>query len=195
MSSRARKHLEPLLAASLIALGGCKQGADSGGPEVAASSTSRPAPPSPLSASYRLSGRSVTLRDGKHDEPAAPGSAARNSTTVWGAPFEADLDGDGDLDAVVILVNDGGGSGTFYYVAAAERGTDGYRGSAAVLLGDRIAPQSIGFESSLVTVSFVDRRAAEPASSAPSVVVSRRFSFDDGELRDVPYGATATTPR
>jgi hypothetical protein len=44
-------------------------------------------------------------------------------------------------------------------------------------------------------VSFVDRRAAEPASSAPSVLVNRRFSFDDGELRDVPYGETAATPR
>jgi hypothetical protein len=142
-----------------------------------------------------LAGRAITLRDGRHDEQAAPGSAARNSTIVWGAPLEVDLDHDGDLDAVVILVNEPGGSGTFYYVAAAERSTDGYHGSAAVLLGDRIAPQAVTFESGMVTVSFAERLAGEPASSPPSVVVSRRFSFEGRELREVPTKGPATTSR
>ena len=141
-----------------------------------------------------MSGRDVPLRGGQHDEPAAPGSAARNSTTVWGSPLEADLDGDGDLDAVVILVNEPGGSGTFYYVAAAERQMNRYRGSAAVPLGDRIAPRALEFQSGLLIVSFAERRGDEPASSTPSVAVSRRFSFVGGELHDVNDGSP-TTPR
>jgi hypothetical protein len=153
---------------SLIPVVGCKPGAESRSVPTPASSTSGPSRPSPLSTSYRLSGRDVTLHDGKHDEPAAPGSAARNSTSVWGSPLEADLDGDGDLDAVVVLVNEPGGSGTFYYIAAATRQAEDYRGSEALLLGDRIAPQAVAFESGLVTVTFAERRAGDVPDNAPA---------------------------
>jgi hypothetical protein len=150
---------------------------------------------SPLSASYRLAGRDVALRGGTNDEPAAPGSAARNSTTVWGAPTTADLDGDGDSDAVLILVNDPGGSGTFFYVAAAEKAADVYRGSEARLLGDRIEPQNVTFAAGVVTVDYAERRADEPASASPSVGASRRFSYVDHELRELPSDAAITTSR
>jgi hypothetical protein len=149
---------------------------------------------SPLSASFGLAGRTIALRDGRHDEPAAPGSAARNTTAVWGTPLSADPDGDGDLDSVLFLVNEPGGSGTFYYVAVAERAADGYRGSEAVLLGDRIAPQAIELEGGVVAVSFAERPQGAPASAPPSVGVTRRFSFVEHELRELPVEG-ATRPR
>ena len=193
-------------AAVLFGTGGCtppaepSDGAESLGsrtrPDVTVSSKypDGSSGPSPLSASYSLAGRDIALHDGRHDEVAAPGSAARNSTSVWGNPLAADLDGDGDFDSILILVNEPGGTGTFYYVAVAERDADGYRGSEAVLLGDRIAPQGIAFDAGIVAVSFAERRPDEPASAAPSVGVTRRFSFLEHELRELPID-TATRSR
>jgi hypothetical protein len=145
---------------------------------------------SPASASYRIGGRDVALHDGKHDEPAAPGSAARNTTIVWGTPVAADLDGDGDQDAIVIIENEPGGSGAFYYIAAATLDAGNYVGSSAVLLGDRIAPQTVTFANGVVTVAFAERRPGEPMSTPPSVGVSRRFVYRDGELRPLEGGET-----
>jgi hypothetical protein len=127
----------------------------------------------------------VPLTDGKHDEPAAPGSAARNSTVLWGTPAHGDLDRDGDDDAAVILVNEPGGSGIFYYVAAAELDRGGFNGSAAVLLGDRIAPQKVAIEHGIVTVNLAERRAGEPLAAVPSQPVNRRFIYMQDELQEV----------
>src|SRR5262245_5969618 len=93
----------PLVLATLIALVcGCHRSPEPTRP-VSNSEPSVLAAASPESTSYRIDGRIVALREGKHDEPAVPGSAARNTTTVWGKPIGADLDGDGDQDAVVII--------------------------------------------------------------------------------------------
>jgi hypothetical protein len=125
------------------------------------------------------------LLNGEHDEPAAPGSAARNTTTIWGSPLAADLDADGDQDAIVILASEPGGSGTFYYIAAAELDGSSYLGSAAALLGDRIAPQNVEFAGGVVTVNFAERRPGEPMSTPPSIGVSRRFVYAAHELREL----------
>ena len=127
----------------------------------------------------------MPLTDGKHDEAAAPGSAARNSTVVWGTPAQGDLDRDGDDDAVVILVNEPGGSGTFYYVAAAEFDRGGFNGSAAVLLGDRIAPQKVAIENGIITVNLAERGAGEPLAAVPSQPVNRRFIYVEDELQEL----------
>jgi hypothetical protein len=44
----------------------------------------------------------------------------------------------------LLITHDPGGSGTFYYVAAAINVNKRYQGTNAVLLGDRIAPMDIG---------------------------------------------------
>ena len=138
---------------------------------------------SPLSASYRIDGRTVALRDGKHEELAAPASAALRTTEIWGEPVTADVDGDGDQDAIVIIATEQGGSGTFYYVAVAELDGGSYRGSAGVLLGDRIAPQGVTFADGVVTVSYAERKPGEPMSAPPSVASSTRFVYRNGVLQ------------
>jgi hypothetical protein len=138
---------------------------------------------SPASASYRIGGHVVALHEGRNDEPAAPGSAALHTTAVWGTPVAADLDGDGDQDAVLIIATEPGGSGTFYYVAVAELDGGRYLGSAAVMLGDRIAPQGVTFADGVVTVDYAERRPGEPMSTAPSVGVSKRFVYRNGRLQ------------
>lgn len=128
----------------------------------------------PLNATYLIEGRAFRLIDGGCETAAAPGSATRITTAVLGRPVYADLTGDGREDAAVLLVHDPGGSGTFYYVAAAVNVDNRYQVTNTVLLGDRIEPRRIRIGIGGVTVHFADRRPDEPMSAAPTV---DRFVF------------------
>ena len=97
---------------------------------------------SPLDATYIIEGKQVTLENGLSEIPADSGSVSKVITRYFGNDVNLDLDGDGREDSVFLLTQETGGSGTFYYVAAALNTGEGYIGSQALLLGDRIAPQT-----------------------------------------------------
>lgn len=136
----------------------------------------------PLQATYSLDGLEVTLRDGRFDMHAAPGAAARVSVSVFGPPVFGYLDDDQDMDAALILVYQSGGSGTFYYVAAAIAEERGYRGTNAVLLGDRIVPKLVNIQHRSIVTKFLARRASQPFSATPTVAVSQYAFLDGHEL-------------
>jgi len=135
----------------------------------------------PLNATYVIEGQSITLINGKAEAPAAPGSAEQVTTTVFGQPTTGDLNGDGKPDAAVMLVQDTGGSGTFYYIAAAISTSNGAEGTNAILLGDRIAPQNVEIQNGQIIANYADRKPGEPMSTPPSVGVSRYF-IDNGSV-------------
>ena len=101
---------------------------------------------------------------------------------MWGQPVYGDMDGDGDKDAALLLTRDSGGSGTFYYVAAAINVKGRYQGTNAVLLGDRIAPMDIGIRSGAVVVNYADRRPEEPMSARPTVDKTVRLILKNDKL-------------
>lgn len=140
----------------------------------------------PGDATYRVEGRAVPLRDGAAEEPAAPGSAALVVTRLMATGTPGDLDGDGWEDAAVVLAQEPGGSGTFFYVAVALGSADGYTGTAAVLLGDRISYRSAAIGEGLVTVTYAERRPGEPMTTSPSVEITRTLRLVDGELVPTP---------
>lgn len=139
--------------------------------------------PTPLNTSYPLEagGAAVQLVNGRAETPAAPGSAALVQTTVWGKPVIADLSGDGRGDAALILIQDSGGSGTFYHLAVAIREESGFRGVDNVLLGDRIDPQRIDVNGNQIQVHYLDRERSEAMSTPPSQAAVRTFLYDPGE--------------
>jgi hypothetical protein len=125
---------------------------------------------SPLNASYWIEGAWTPLTKGRAENTAMPGSAIKTRTSIAGGPRYGDLDGDGACDAAIVIVHDHGGSGTFYYIAAALNRGGRCRGTNAVLLGDRIAlrdPAKIG--DGVITVRYRGRQAQEPMTAAPSV--------------------------
>lgn len=147
---------------------------------------SGPPQPDPRNASYRIDGREIRLTDGRSETEAAPGSATRETTTLFGDPVFGGLREGSYRDAALLLVHDPGGSGTFYYAAAALREEDGYRGTDAVLLGDRVAPQGIEIRNHVVIVRYADRRPGEPMSAPPSVGRSAYLTLKEGRLSAVP---------
>jgi len=139
----------------------------------------------PLNAAYAVEGLSVRLVDGCAETEAAPGSAAKIKTCAFGSPVYGDLDDDGDEDAALLLVQNPGGSGTFYYVAAARNVTGAYAGTHAVLLGDRVAPQSFSIDSGVLIANYAGRGPQEPMSARPSLAQSKYLTLRDGVLAEI----------
>jgi hypothetical protein len=133
-------------------------------------------------ATYVIEGQPVALVDGRAETPAAPGSASMVVTQYFGNEATGDLNGDGTPDVVFLLTQNSGGSGTFYYVVAALETAGGYEGTSAVLLGDRVAPQTTEIRDGQVIVNYAERRADEPMTARPSIGVSKYLKVEGTTL-------------
>jgi hypothetical protein len=142
---------------------------------------------------YVIDGKSVALEGGQAEEKAHAGSATIATTRIFDASTRGDLNGDGREDVVVLLVQDPGGSGTFYYVAAALRAEDGYQGTNAILIGDRISPQTVEVRDRTITVNYADRYPWEGFAVPPSVSRSRYFAVKNDELKEKPFAVLDQT--
>lgn len=98
-----------------------------------------------------------------------------DALTMFGEPVYGDLNGDGKQDAAVLLVNEPGGSGTFYYAVLAINVSYGiyqeprYEATNALLLGDRIAPQTIEIHDGQAVYNYAARLPNKPMTAQPSV--------------------------
>ena len=133
---------------------------------------------------YIIAGEQVLLVDGKAETEAAPGSASKITTQYFGNDLNIDLNADGREDVVFFLTQQTGGSGVFYYVAAAINTEEGYMGTEAVLIGDRIAPQSIdNGGGNIILVNYAERKPGEPFTAAPSVGKTLKLKFNAGTMQ------------
>lgn len=133
---------------------------------------------------YEVAGKPVTLKNGLSEVEAAPGSASKVTTRYFGNEATADFNGDGLMDIGFVLTQSPGGSGTFYYAVVALRTADGWKGTNAILLGDRIAPQSTSVSGTKLVVTYADRKPGEAMTAQPSVGVSKTLSIVNGRLTE-----------
>jgi hypothetical protein len=136
-------------------------------------------------ATYQIDGKSIALVNGLSEAEAAPSSASRIITRYFGNDAIGDLNGDGREDVAFLLTQDTGGSGTFYYVVVALRTATGYQGTNAVLLGDRIAPQTTHIENGMVVVNYADRKPDESFAIKPVVGISKYLKVIDSRLSEI----------
>ena len=136
---------------------------------------------------YVIDGKSIVLKEGQAEEQAALGSATIRTTRILDATTTGDLNGDGRDDVLVLLVQNAGGSGSFYYVAAALRTKDGYRGTNAILIGDRIAPHAMEIRDGTIVVNYGERYPWESFAVLPSVSRSRYFVVEIDDLKEKPF--------
>ncbi|MBI3337533.1 MAG: dienelactone hydrolase family protein [Candidatus Staskawiczbacteria bacterium] len=134
---------------------------------------------------YIIDGRQVTLVNGFSEIESAPGSASKIITKYFGNEAEGDLNNDGISDIVFLLTQEGGGSGTFYYIVAGIKTGDGYQGTNGILLGDRIAPQTTELNNGEIVVNYADRNLGEPMTANPNVGVSRYFKVSGNNLIEI----------
>jgi hypothetical protein len=139
-----------------------------------------------FNATYLIEKQAVRLLNGRAKVQAAPGSAIKITTAVFGEPAYGDLNRDGREDAALFLMQDPGGSGTFYYVAAAIAAGDIYRGTNAVLLGDRVFPRTIHIRNGMIIAEFDDRSPDQPMAAAPSIGKTIYLKLSEGCLTAIP---------
>jgi hypothetical protein len=126
---------------------------------------------------YNIAGTSYVLSDGVA-AIAEPNSSTQDMLRLYQAT-RGSLNGDGEQDAAAILINEPGGSGTFYYLAVAfANGST----TPAVLLGDRIETDSVAIQNGNVIVRYKDRAASQPFSIAPTVNEIAMYSVVNGAL-------------
>ena len=131
----------------------------------------------PLNHSYLIEKEKVTLRNG-HAREKIHGTTALIITEVIHRPVYADLTGDGKNEAVSVVMQHTGGSGTFYYLVAADSDSliESY------FLGDRINIVSLKVLKDAITVQYLDRSATQPMAMKPSVRSSKDFKLIDNRL-------------
>jgi heat shock protein HslJ len=125
------------------------------------------------------------LKNGVFEEPSAPDSATKNRVELNKDIVLGDLNGDGLDDAVVTLVADPGGSGTFTYLAFVINENGVAKPTTSILLGDRIIVKSITNQSGEVVVTILTRKPDEPMTSKPTQEVKRTFKLQGDQLEEV----------
>ncbi len=124
----------------------------------------------PKNSTYLVEGQEVALTNGYSEIATAAGSAAKTLTQYFGNELQIDVNKDGKIDSVFFLTQNTGGSGTFYYVALALQTENGYAGSKALFVGDRIEPQSIDIgPNNTIVVHYNDRGTNDSFAVEPSI--------------------------
>ena len=168
------------VAAALVACGG--RGGEQGSAPPAESTAAPRADHKNIA--YSIAGQTVRLVDGVAEVPAAPDSALRIVTRYFGNEVRGDLNGDGREDVAFLLTQQPGGSGTFFYAAAALDLPSGLVGSQGLLLGDRIAPQTVELRrDGIIVVNYADHAPDEALATPPSVAKTIFLKLNPSTMR------------
>lgn len=135
-----------------------------------------------LNTFYYVDGREIMLKDGYYEAIIDPVSGAKLVVRAFGAVTTGDISHDDQDDLVLMLSYDPGGSGTFYYVAAAINKDGFYYGTNAILLGDRIAPQNINIENKIIVANYADREPGDSMIDEPSQGKSKYIKYENDQL-------------
>lgn len=132
----------------------------------------------------------ITLKDGHWEgEPYVAGGASRPRITFVRDFYRAaDLDDDGSDDAIVLLAEDGGGSGEYLYLAVVAHRDGRLRNIATVRLGDRVQIRDVRVDERQIVADLV-QAGRQDAACCPGELVTRRWRLGPKGLRE-PGAAT-----
>jgi hypothetical protein len=133
---------------------------------------------------YIIDGTSYQLKNGEVEVSEIPGSATKTKVKIFSSDKIFDINKDGEDDFAVILTQDPGASGTFYFVSLALSSANGFVGTNSILLGDRIAPQNVNIKEEQIVVIYATRYPGDSFDVEPSFGVSKYFFLADNELKE-----------
>ncbi len=120
------------------------------------------------------------LVDGEYREPIMEGSATEIVIRLVNVAF-GDLNGDGVVDAAVVLVTNPGGSGTFYDLVAVLNQDGKAEHLAAIALGDRAQIESLEIEDGQVALQMVTHGPDDPMC-CPTQQVEQVYALEGTKL-------------
>jgi hypothetical protein len=125
-----------------------------------------------------VEGGKVPLNGGRWTDPEGGSTFMLHPTHAFG-----DLDGDGESDAVAIVVESSGGTGSFSYLfALLNRGGAPEQAGEPEWLGDRTVIQRITVDrKGIIAVRYVTHRDGDPAC-CPTIKIEDRYRVVGGKL-------------
>ena len=136
----------------------------------------------PLNATYIIENQQISLKNGVSEIEIVPGSASKQITSVLWTPTKGELNDDGLDDYVMILTQNSGGSGIFFYLVAGLSSSRGIIGTNGVFLGDRIAPENISIDNGKILINYAERKIDDPMTAQPSIGVSKYLIVEGNQL-------------
>ena len=189
--------LVAVLATSLLS---CSQGATTAEDEsapVMATANSPSGPPSvEVIAGATIRGiydEPIQLEDGRYEgEPFDPeGSSRPRVGLVEDFLLTSDLDGDGREEAIVMLWESSGGSGTYTYLAVLGREGSDVVNLATADIGDRVQLRDSRISGNLVELDVV-QAGPEDAACCPGEMVTLAWALEGDALNPVESGVEPT---
>ena len=127
----------------------------------------------------------ITLENGYFEKSYELGGATKIIIKL-GQQFEiSDINNDNQLDAVVTLIADYGGTGTFTYLAVVINKENVLIPTNTICLGDRIGINKIQILANHVVVDIIDRSVDQAAAERPTIIVPRYFKLKENTLTEV----------
>jgi len=128
----------------------------------------------------------VTLTDGRwFGEPFVSGGASRPVVTlVDGFRLEGDTDGDGTPEALVLLAESEGGSGTFVHLAIVGRRGRDVSSVATARVGDRVQMRSGAIDAGRIVLDVLEAGPGD-AACCPTEKARRTWQLERDTLREV----------
>jgi len=124
----------------------------------------------------------IQLADGTYEgEPFVEGGASRPTVTLIEPYAFGDLNGDGVDDAVALLVESSGGSGSFVYLAAVLNQEGKPENADTLLLGDRAQVQSLTIADGQIYVTMVTHGPDDPMC-CPTQEVEQTYELQENKL-------------
>jgi hypothetical protein len=152
---------------------------------AAENAMARPQDVDPYNHRYRIENDIVVLHDGSSHRN-IEGTTAIIIAEIAKKPLFVDVNGDGIKDAVTVLMQQSGGSGTFYYLAVALADIQANAAAGPVIeacfLGDRIQVETVSFIGGDIVVDYLDRAKGQPMSAKPGVRINKRFRLAGDKL-------------
>jgi heat shock protein HslJ len=174
-----------------------RDGAGSSAPETepeSARSASAPSLPELEGAEIRgIYEAPVRLEDGVWEgEPFVEAGASRPSVSLVPAfRLVGDLDDDGLDEAVVLLSESSGGSGTRLYLAVVDRTGGEPSNVATVLVGDRVQVRRGAIDDGRIFLDVI-RQGPEDPACCPTQKARLGWSLSDADLKSLPPRLTGT---
>jgi len=190
MSPAKRMPLRSVLAVALAtwvaACGGERAGGDT---EAPPSPPTGPPTAEELGAAtysgFESTDQPVTLANGVWEgTPFVDGGASRPTVTLLrGSRVAGDVDGDHEDEAIVLLAENSGGSGTLLHVAVMDRTGAGIVNTATRVLGDRVQVRELAVEDGGLRIDVVRTGARDPAC-CPGELATYRWLVSGPDLTD-----------
>ena len=141
-----------------------------------AEQSSAQAPADPANAGYYIDGIVYTLVNGELEQ-AIEDSTTVNKFKLLDLKAAGDINKDGTDDVAVVVTNDAGGSGTFYYLAIFTSGSSPVIENTSYL-GDRIVVKDITFTNNQFQVKYLDRDSEADMASDPTIEITGIAEMD-----------------